>query len=49
MKCDEKTRLAAEFEKTTAKFSEAVSELHRRIGICPKEEYKLLNRMAKAA
>jgi hypothetical protein len=46
MNCEEKARLAAHFEETTAKFSSAVSDLRRRIGVCPKEEYELLNRIA---
>jgi hypothetical protein len=36
--CDERTRLAMEYEAATSAFSEAVKELHRKIGTSPKEE-----------
>jgi hypothetical protein len=31
--CEEKNRLAMEYDATTAKFSEAVNELRRRLGL----------------
>jgi hypothetical protein len=49
MNCDEKTRLATQFEDATAKFWSAVSELRRRIGTSPKGEYESLNRSATEA
>jgi hypothetical protein len=47
--CDEKTRLAMEYEAATSAFSEAVKELHRKIGTSPKEEYKRLERISTEA
>jgi hypothetical protein len=44
MACDEKTRLATEYDAATSAFSEAVKELHRKIDTSPKEEYKRLER-----
>jgi hypothetical protein len=38
MSCEEKTRLAAEYEAATGKFAGAVTELRRRIGISLEEE-----------
>jgi hypothetical protein len=38
MGCEEKTRLAMEYDAATYAFSEAVKELHRKIGTSPKEE-----------
>ena len=46
MRCEEKTRLAAEYESATGKFSAAVTELNHKIGISPKEEYERLDRAA---
>ena len=39
MSCEEKNRLAMEYDAATSKFSEAVRELHRRMGTSPKNEY----------
>jgi hypothetical protein len=36
MVCEEKARLAMEYEAATSAFSQAVKELHHRIGISPK-------------
>jgi hypothetical protein len=44
--CEEKTRLAMEYEAATSAFSESVKELHRKIGTSPKEEYKRLERIS---
>jgi hypothetical protein len=44
MACEEKNRLAMEYDVATSKFSEAVRELHRRIGTSPKDEYDRLER-----
>jgi hypothetical protein len=49
MSCEEKTRLAMEYEVATSAFSEAVKELHRKIGTSPKEEYKRLERISTEA
>jgi hypothetical protein len=49
MVCEEKTRLAMEYEAATSAFSEAVKELHRKIGTSPKEEYKRLERISTDA
>jgi hypothetical protein len=40
--CEEKPRLAKEYKAATSAFSEAVKELHRKIGTSPKEEYQRL-------
>jgi hypothetical protein len=42
-------RLAMEYEAATFAFSEAVTELHRRIGTSPKEEYGRLERISSEA
>jgi hypothetical protein len=47
--CEEKARLATEYEAATAAFSEAVKELHRKIGTSPKEEYRRLERISTEA
>jgi hypothetical protein len=44
MICEEKTRLAMEYEAATSAFSEAVKGLHRKIDTSPKEEYKRLEK-----
>jgi hypothetical protein len=49
MECDEKARLMAEYENSTAKFLEAVQELHRKMGTSPKEAYERLDRAANEA
>jgi hypothetical protein len=49
MICDEKARLVGEYNVATLAFSEAVKELHRRIGTSPLEEYKRLERMSSEA
>jgi hypothetical protein len=47
--CEEKTQLAMEYDAATSKFSEAVRELHRRIGTSPKDEYDPLERASNEA
>jgi ATP-dependent helicase YprA (DUF1998 family) len=47
--CEEKNRLAKEYDDTTAKFSEAVSELRQKMGTSPKEEYDRLERATDEA
>jgi hypothetical protein len=46
MACEEKARLAAEYESATTEFSEAVRELRRKIGTSPREEYGWLERIS---
>jgi hypothetical protein len=49
MECREKAQLMAEYEHSTAKFLEAVRELHRKMGTSPKELYERLDRAANEA
>jgi hypothetical protein len=49
MNCDVKLRLTFQYEAATVSFSEAVTELRRKIGITTKEEYEQLGRMANDA
>lgn len=49
MSCEEKNRLATEYEVSTTKFSEAVSELRKKMGTSAKEEYQRLDRAANQA
>jgi ATP-dependent helicase YprA (DUF1998 family) len=42
--CDEKARLAQQYEFATAQFSEAVKELSQKMGTSSKEEYARLDR-----
>lgn len=49
MSCEEKRRLATEYEATTPKFSEAVTELRKKMGTSAKEEYQRLDRAANEA
>jgi hypothetical protein len=47
--CEEKARLAKEYDAATAKFSEAVRDLLRRAGTSPKDEYDRLERSCNEA
>jgi hypothetical protein len=47
--CEEKVRLAAEYDSATAKFAAAVAELWRRMGTSQKDEYERLDRAANEA
>jgi hypothetical protein len=47
--CDEKSRLLSEYETTTKRFSEAVTELQRKMGTSRKGEYEQLSRVADDA
>jgi hypothetical protein len=47
--CEEKNRLAMEYDATTAKFSEAVNELRRKLGTSAREEYERLDRASNEA
>jgi hypothetical protein len=47
--CEEKARLAREYDAAMFPFSEAVKELHRRIGTSAKEEYTRLERTSTEA
>jgi hypothetical protein len=49
MNCEEKNRLATEYESSTAKFSGAVTELRKKLGTSAKEEYEGLDRAANEA
>jgi hypothetical protein len=49
MACEEKVRLAAEYESATTEFSEAVRELRRKIGTSPREDYDRLERISNEA
>lgn len=43
MTCEEKARLVAEYEISAKKFSEAVTELQRKIGTSTRIEYERLS------
>jgi hypothetical protein len=47
--CEEKARLASNYDAATSRFSEAVRELHRNMGTSPKEEYDRLARISDQA
>ena len=49
MNCEEKNRLATEYESSTAKFAEAVAELRKKMGTSAKEDYDRLDRAANEA
>ena len=49
MNCEEKSRLATEYEASTMKFSEAVTELRKKMGTSAREEYQRLDRAANEA
>ena len=49
MNCQEKDRLAKEYDAATSKFSEVVTDLRRKIGTSPKEEYERLERASNEA
>ena len=49
MSCEEKTRLAMEYDAATSKFSEAVGELRRKMGTSLKDEYDRLERASNEA
>jgi ATP-dependent helicase YprA (DUF1998 family) len=44
--CDEKFRLAEEYQLATTRFSDAVKKLRQRMGTSPKSEYARLDRAA---
>lgn len=49
MKCEEKNRLASQYEAAISKFSEAVAELRKKMGTSTKEEYQWIERAADEA
>jgi hypothetical protein len=49
MACDEKVSLMKTYESATARFSEAVTELHRKMGTVSKSEYERLSQAADEA
>lgn len=46
MSCEEKARLAQDYEAATSKFAEAVGQLQRNIGTSTREEYERLQRIS---
>lgn len=48
MLCEEKARLSMDHDAATSKFSEAVRELHQKIGTSSMEEYDRLERACGA-
>jgi hypothetical protein len=49
MDCEVKIRLTSQYEEATTLFSEAVTELRRKIGISTREDYEQLGRRANDA
>lgn len=49
MACEEKVRLVAAYEAATKKFSDAVTELHKKMGTSPKAVYDRLQRVSDEA
>lgn len=49
MRCEQKQRLAHEYEAATAKFAEAVGHLQRNIGTSTRPEYERLQRASDEA
>ena len=49
MSCEEKARLAMEYDASTSKFSEAVGKLRRKMGTSLKDEYDRLERASNEA
>ena len=49
MSCEEKARMAREYEVATSAFSESVKELHRKIGTSLKDEYTRLTQISNEA
>jgi hypothetical protein len=49
MSCEEKSRMAREYEVATSAFSESVKELHRKIGTSLKDEYTRLTQISNEA
>ena len=47
--CQEKARLAAEYETATNRFAACVTDLTRKMGTSPKPEYDRLQRIADEA
>lgn len=49
MSCEDKRRLADQYDKATSKFSDTVRQLHQNIGTSTKPEYERLQRAADEA
>jgi hypothetical protein len=49
MSCEEKARLAQDYDAATSKFSAAVGYLQRNIGTCTRTEYERLQRISDEA
>jgi hypothetical protein len=45
--CNEKNRLAYEYQTATATFSKSVTELHEKMGVSSKDEYERLQRISE--
>lgn len=46
-KCSKKTRLLADYQSATARFSVAVTDLNEKMGVSPKSEYDRLRMAAR--
>jgi hypothetical protein len=49
MNCEEKNHLVMEYKDATTKFSHAVTELRRKMGVSTKEAYERLDRATNEA
>jgi hypothetical protein len=49
MSCEEKARLARNYDDATLAFSNALQELRRKIGTAPRDEYQRLERISHEA
>jgi hypothetical protein len=49
MSCEEKSRLAQDYDSETAKFADAVRQLQRRIGTSTRAQYDRLQRISDEA
>ena len=47
--CEEKTRLASEYQTTSQKYADAVAQLNKKMGTSGKPEYERLTRAADEA
>jgi len=49
MACEEKTRLALEYQTSSQKYADAVADLNKKMGTSAKAEYERLSRAADEA
>jgi hypothetical protein len=47
--CEEKARMVRDYDNATLAFSNAVQEMHRKIGTSPRDEYQRLERISHEA